>query len=221
MKATKEIFDRVNNLYAEIANQDDNCNDLSAKYQEYNALVSKYDFQNVVFDGEGNKQGVKFCWGGVFVPAKYDLIEFFTSSGVPVVENYAIGLRNGKDYLINYKGEEILEADELLPNDKTITPVLFRKAGKWGIAACDGSVVLENTYDSIQFDSNGFVFLYRDEKEGFIACGHVVEPKFDKIEIDDSDNLVVYREGVKGYVDENDEFTSDVEEAYYNMNMFL
>lgn len=134
---------------------------------------------------------------------------------------FTIETRNGKDHLLDYKGDEIFAADEIKPNMLTLTPFIFRNGDKYGMVCGHGDVILDPVYDSIRPDANGFTFLTRDGKEGFIANGHLIEPIYDKIEVDADDNILVTLNGVEGYIDENDTFTTDPDLALYSMSMFL
>lgn len=148
-----------------------------------------------------------------------EIIKAFTTfSG----DDFTVVSREGKEVLLDCCGSEVFEADEIALNPLTIAPLLFRQGAKWGMVYCySGRVCLPPEYDAIKPDVNGFIFLTADGKEGFIAGRHRVEPQFDSIEIDADENLLVTFGGRNGYVDENDEFTTDKEQAYYNMEMFL
>lgn len=153
----------------------------------------------------------------------YDAVKYSTNPDAPVDRLMAICSRGDKDYLVDHTESirEVFEADELRPNIGSVTPATFRVGDKWGMVNSRGEIILEAKYDSVNPDANEFIFLKLGGKEGFIAGGNIIDPKFDSIEIGADDYLEVSFNGEKGYVDENDEFTLDRTEAYYNMNMFL
>lgn len=157
---------------------------------------------------------------------KYDVVKYMTNSDAPVECFMAICSRGDKDYLVDYKEEnikEVFEADELRPNLGSVTPATFRVGDKWGMVNSRGEIILEAKYDSVIQDANDFILLKADGKEGLIAGGHIIAPKFDSIDIwaDEKDYIKVTLNGVDGYIDENDEFTTDRSEAYYDNQMFL
>lgn len=222
MKATKKIFEKANEYY----NGSHVKNELNIvgeeMFKKFLSLEKEYDLSNYLFTDENGKQGLKWCWGGDLVPARYDVIKWFPRCGVPSDECFTIASRDNRDYLINPQGEEIFEADEIKPHLASITPVVFRSGEKWGMADKTGRISLPAKYDSIELDANGFIFLKAGGKIGFVASYRsVIEPQFDSIELDKNDYLIVTLNGVKGYVDENDTFTTDHKNAYYNMQMFL
>ncbi len=221
MKATKQIFEKANELFAEVGRMAVNDNDVTEVCNEYNALLEAYDFNNALIKDANGLEGVKWCWGGVMIPARYAKVKYYTTFGIPAEDNYAIVSLNGKDILVNGAGDEVFEADELKPNIGGIVPVLFRKGDKWGIAGSKGEIILPALYDSITPDGNGFTILTSDGKIGFMANGHVVEPKFDDIDLCGADYIIVTVDGKQGYVDENDEFTTCEDDAYYSAEMYL
>lgn len=223
-KATREIFLLTCRTYRECRDlasdgiflEDDN----TGTYTSFNVLSKEYDFDNEVFTDEAGNEGVKWCFGEVMVPARYDKVKYDTLYGVPTTRNFTIASRGGRDYLINFRGKEIFSADEICPNGGAITPAAFRLGDKWGIVGSTGKVRSE-MYDKIRFDSNGFTFLERDGKHGFIFNGVTVEPKFDSIEFDEDDVMTVTLDGREGYVDADGEFTEDPDEAFFRFDMIL
>lgn len=223
MAIAKETFDRANVLYSEINTLAKNGtsleNDTTGTYSEYNSIVEEHDFTNKVFTGENGKFGIRWCWGGEMVPARYDAVKYMTSFAVPADECLAVMTRGDRDYLVDSHGQEVFEADEIKPNAGSIAPVIFCRNGGWGIAGSNGSVLLEPVFDSIQPDSNGYVFLTLDGKKGLVWGGMTVEPQFDSMDFDASDRLVVTLDGKEGYLDETGAFTADEDEAYFKLDM--
>ncbi len=155
---------------------------------------------------------------------KYDSVKYLTYPDTPTNCFMAICSRSGKDYLVDHSGEdirEVFEADELRANLGSVTPATFRIGDKWGLVNSRGEIILEAKYDSVIQDANDFILLKKDEKEGLIAAGHIIPPKFDSIDIWGDDYIKVSLNGYDGYIDENDEFTTDRSEACYGNQMFL
>ncbi|MDE6377740.1 MAG: WG repeat-containing protein, partial [Duncaniella sp.] len=168
---------------------------------------------------ENGLEGVKWCWGGEMIPAEYDKVEYLTRAGVPVEAIYVIVRRAGKSYLLDHKGSVLLDAETIEPVNGVINQVTFSRDGKWGLAV-DSRIVLDPVYDEILPGSNGFFFMSQDGKHGFIdPWGKVLAPRFDSIDIDEDDYITVSINGQQGYVDEEGNFTPDLAEAYYNLNM--
>lgn len=153
----------------------------------------------------------------------YDDVKYATNVDAPVDRFMAICSRGGKDYLVDHTENirEVFEADELRPNIGSVTPATFRVGDKWGMVDSRGEIILEAKYDSVIQDANDFILLKADGKEGLIAAGHIIDPKFDSIDIWADEYVKVTLNGAEGYIDENDEFTTDRSEAYYNNQMFL
>lgn len=154
----------------------------------------------------------------------YDEVKYLTSHDAITDCFMAICSRGGKEYLVNHTGEsikEVFEADELRPNLGSVTPATFRVGDKWGIVNSKGEVMLEAKYDTVTPDANGYVFLTLGGKSGFIVGDHVIEPQFDHVAIGDDEYIEVTLNGVQGYLDENDSFTADKSEAYYNYLMLV
>lgn len=220
-KASKQIFERVQQLLNEAHEQYLEMDCVKPEtVDEYNDLIEKFDFKNEVFTDEDGLKGVKWCWGGVMVPAIYDEIKFFTTFVTDISSYFVIATKDGKDYLLNYTGLEVFCADELLPDTASITPARFRRNNKWGIVNSAGQIILDNKYDVISSNDNDFIFLTLNGKEGFIdPFGNIVQPIFDRIEVDADDYLLVTLNGEKGYIDENRNFTTNKTEAFYSMNL--
>lgn len=196
--------------------------DTTGTIKAFNSLVQEHDFSNVTFtDEQSGLMGVKWCDDHVMIPAIYDSVKCFTKFPFPKDQCFTIASRNGKDYLINSLGKEVFEADEIKPYVDLCSIVSFRNSNKWGIRKSSGTILLPAKYDSISFGSNGFIFLSLGEKKGFIADSTIIEPQYDNIEFDEDDNLVVTQNGQKGFIDENGRFTTEMSNAYYNLNMFL
>lgn len=155
---------------------------------------------------------------------KYAQVKFITIPEAPTDLKVAICRRGAKDYLVEYSEEEVrevFEADEIRPNLASITPTTFRTDNKWGMVNSRGTIILEAKYDSVEPDANDFIFLTLDSKQGFIAGGKIFEPEFDTVKIGAKEYLEVSLNGKSGYIDENDKFTTDKSEAYYNYMMFV
>nr|MDE6512564.1 WG repeat-containing protein [Muribaculaceae bacterium] len=174
-----------------------------------------------VFTGADGLKGVKWCWGDVMIPANYDDIKVFTSFPInDPTSCFVIATKNGQDYLLDYLGRELFRADELCPDYASIIPTRFCRNNKWGIINSAGQIILENKYDHISSRQNGFIFLTLNGKEGFIdPFDNIVEPIFDRIELDTRDYLLVTLNGEQGYLNENRNFTTDSDEAFYSMDL--
>lgn len=222
----KKVFSTALALYDELSKLAEKgltpCEDTTGAYEKFHELHESHNFNNLIYKNAKEHYGVQWCTGEVMVPANYTSVKYFNYSPFPKEDCLVIASRNGKDYLINYLGEEIFEADELKPNLGSICPAMFCIDGKWGIVGATSNVLIPAKYDFIQAGANEFYWLFLDGKEGFIAGADIIEPKFDTITFEgDDDTLVVTLNGRRGYVDENGDFTEEISQAYYNMQMFL
>lgn len=226
-KAEKEILLKYETLESQ-ANQiiedgvvDPDDSEQVEIFDALSRLREEYDFSNEVYTDVTGMQGVKWCWGEVMIPAIYDVVNYYDKMSKIDSGCYAIATRNGKDYLVEQGGNEIFEADEILPNAGGLCPVKFRVGDKWGVANSHGNVLINPKYDEIHFDSNGYVFYKIGDKNGFSLADKMFEPMFDSIEFGEDDVLVVELNGEKGYLDENGVFTTDSDKAYYRFDTLL
>lgn len=223
MKVTKEIFDEVNRLYNAVGNLSKNGiaydTDATGTYEAYNRLVDEYDFASEIFRNEEGLEGLKLCTGEEVCPARYEKVRFFSSFPIPQDEFLTIASRNGCDFLVNYKGEEIFKSDEILPCMWGIGPVIFRKGSKWGMASSEGTILLEAKYDKVAPDVNGFIFLENEGKNGFVTpCGKAIEPVFDNIDIDEDDYLIVTLSDKRGYVNTEGNISEEITDESVNID---
>ncbi|MCM1163930.1 MAG: WG repeat-containing protein [Muribaculaceae bacterium] len=157
---------------------------------------------------ENGLEGVVDPNGRVIVPAKYSRVKEFHRFNL--YHAFAITLRDGRSFLLSDKGTEIFSADEIIPAGvKCITPVLFRKGDKWGLAGNAGDIILPAIYDSIQPDLDIF-WTTKDGKWGLTdATGHIVEPVFDAVEADEKHRAVVIKDGCKYFLNKNLDCVTD------------
>lgn len=222
----KQLLTRANELYVAIGalvrNSVDPFSDQSGTYDEYDKLIEDYEFINEPFTSADGHQGVKWPTGEVMIPAEYDKIVDGSVFCIPCNECYAIAERAGRQYLVNYEGTRVFEADEIKPDAGQSQTFFFREGNLWGICNLRGYVVYGAQFDEITCASNGFIFVKASGKEGFIDFwGNYFEPRYDAVEFDAEDNIVVTLDGKKGYLDEEGNFVTDIREAYYNINMGL
>lgn len=223
---TKEIFDNASAIYSELGRvaRVGVCPHSRNPwlYREFNDLMKQYDFNNRLLTGADGRQGVEWCWGGVMVPPVYDAVTAFTPMSLPAKGCFTIVKSGDVDLLLDWKGREVMRADELRPSEATVTPVIFRRGDRWGIASAKGEKVLAPAYDSIECAGNGFYFISLGGKWGLLdPFGHTVEPKFDSIEFDADDNIAVTLDARQGFIDAEGNFTEDADDAFYAFESFL
>lgn len=219
---SKIIFMMASKIYADANQLAPTGRNFEAACNVFNKLNDKYDFRNHVEVDEAGREYVAWCWGEKQTQNSYDKIVWFQSSSIPEDRCFSIGLRNGMAYLINPKGEEVYSANEIRPNIGSIVPSICREGEKWGIVNSKGEYIIKPQYDKISSELNGFWFLELNGKHGFITpFNELFEPVYDKVGFDDLDFLTVSLGGKVGYIDEEGEFTEDLGEACYHLQMCI
>lgn len=207
-------YESANELYALYGKVLNEGKSTAAIEMQYNYLVENNNFDNKVVTDDAGHYGVALCTGEVIAEPDYDEIKSMTSFGVPTKGVFIIARRGDKDYLINYLGEELMEADEIRPGIGAITPALFRKGTKWGIVSGSGKEILAPEYDRIESDIYGIYWLERDGKKGFMdADGCIVEPCFDDIDASLDYNTNVIVDGEQHFLGADYRPTDDPDEA--------
>lgn len=181
-KITKAIYDEIENL----------------PYKEGELLVKQND-----------KYGVININGGKIVNIEYDQIsvdEYYSDGDKYKYAGYIISNKTQEGYrygYINYKGEllEDIEYNELSRNndvdDKDNIYLICAKNGQYGVTQ-NGKKILENEYQSINFDKTNNVFVIEKSKKYGIAnlTGKIVVPvEYSQIDIT---GIYLYAQNAQG-----------------------
>lgn len=218
------LNDEMSRLFEEgVTFENDPNGTLHACFNAYIDLVNKHDFTNKVYQDENGKFGVVNCLGEVLIRAKYDQIKYFDQAGIPPRPIQAIAREGDHEWLVgSHLIGEILYAKEIRPHLASISPVTFRDGDKWNIACAEGFPLLQFGFDKITPDANDFWWISLDGKEGFIAPGFdIIWPEFDSVKVGSDQRIIVTKDGREGYVDEDGEFTTDPDRAYYRFDLVL
>lgn len=218
-KANKKIYNQASKLYTRIRYRLQPDND--ALVTKLNNLLQEYDFNNEIFNEDG-KQGLALCTGEVIIPAKYQRLKLVSRFSLPREEIMAIGVDEEGECLINHRGEIVFAADKISPQCGAFIPFAFKLGYRWGVCGANSKIIIPPSFDKIEWAGNGFIFFKQDGKYGLrTPFGQMIAPQFDTIGWDSDDYLTVEFEGKKGYLDENNAFTSDKSEAYYTFQIAL
>ena len=178
--------------------------DQLVKLEEMDALdfINSYRwYPEIVY--EGDKCGIVSVLGKVVLPTEFEDIKFFASAIEK--QSVATAQKNGKWGLVKtYTGESVTRFiyDYMPPVSANIIPGM--KNGKWWYIKNTGELFTPMEFDMI-FTDNGVT-------DGL----EISKPVFDEIDIVELDEFISgTRDGIRGYIDQNGEFTSDEEMAYW------
>lgn len=188
---------------------------------EHLQFLNSLDWSPELFE-ESGKNGLKNAMGEVIVPPLFE--DFMTLGNHEIDKGEPVSTQaNGKwgVVLADGKGTWLVEPEyDYIGYPNRLTHVL--KEGKWGvldIATNEFIVPLE--CDKV-VDHDGFLFMndigifMKDGKYGLVTPeGRVTRAIFDDI-VDDCEGWVeVQYNGEWGYINEQGEFTDDMEQAFY------
>ena len=185
-------------------------------------INTEYNWFDMPFE-ENGRMGIKDALGKVIVPAKFDdYIEtytpFFRSGAMPMIIN-------GKAVLVKTDGSgDVLpgtECDKIFLMPFSPYFALY-KGDKFAIFASNGKMFVDFVCDNCTEFSNGLAVYTANGKEGAIYNnGAVLPAKFDEFGSPELDSFLCVRVGEEwGYVDKDDNFTTDEEEAFWSCSVF-
>ena len=187
---------------------------LAERIQQIN---TEYNWYDMPFE-ENRRIGIKDALGKVIVPAKFD----------DYVETYNLNFRrasvamelNGKDVLVKTDGSgEVLpgtECDAIVSMPFSHYFAMY-KGGKFAIFAANGKMYVDFICTSCSDFSNGLAVYEADGKKGVIYTnGTVLPAKFDEIDSPELESCLSVRVGDEwGFIDQDGNFTTDDEEAFW------
>ena len=185
-KATQKEFDQLAKL------EEMDVLDFLNSYRWYPEIVH-----------QGDKCGIVSVLGKVVLPTEFEDVKFFASA----IEKQSVvtAQKNGKWGLVKtYTGEGVtgFEYDYIPPVSANIIPVM--KNGKWWYIKNTGELFTPMEFD-MKFTDNGVT-------DGL----EISKPVFDEIDIVELDEFISgTRDGIRGYIDQEGEFTADEEKAYW------
>ena len=178
--------------------------DQLVKLEEMDALdfINSYRwYPEIVY--EGDKCGIVSVLGKVVLPTEFEDIKFFASAIEK--QSVATAQKNGKWGLVKtYTGESVTRFiyDYMPPVSANIIPGM--KNGKWWYIKNTGELFTPMEFD-MKFTDNGVT-------DGL----EISKPVFDEIDIVELDEFISgTRDGIRGYIDQEGEFTADEEKAYW------
>jgi len=182
-------------------------------------MISEYDMSTEVFQS-GEKWGLKNPIGEVILQPLYDNFMRLTSQDLDT-DDLVVAELNDKWGVLRIDGEGswVIEPEyDYIGYPNPITHV--RKGDKWGVIKVpEGDFLIPLDCDSID-DWNGFMFAngisfyHRGGKTGVIAeWGQFTDAIFEEIDFDPDLYVKVLYEGKWGYIDSNNQFTEDEDEA--------
>lgn len=152
---------------------------------------------------EGDKCGIVSVLGKVVLPTEFEDIKFFASAIEK--QSVATAQKNGKWGLVKtYTGESVTGFiyDYMPPVSANIIPGM--KNGKWWYIKNTGELFTPMEFDMIFIDN------------GVTDGLEISKPVFDEIDIVELDEFISgTRDGIRGYIDQEGEFTADEEKAYW------
>ena len=178
--------------------------DQLVKLEEMDALdfINSYRwYPEIVY--EGDKCGIVSVLGKVVLPTEFEDIKFFASAIEK--QSVATAQKNGKWGLVKtYTGESVTRFiyDYMPPVSANIIPGM--KNGKWWYIKNTGELFTPMEFD-MKFTDNGVT-------DGL----EISKPVLDEIDIVELDEFISgTRDGIRGYIDQEGEFTADEEKAYW------
>lgn len=189
---------------------------LSGDETSISAFESEYDVFTKVFEEDG-KKGVKDAVGGMLVPALFDGIactftDFFRGLAIPVV-------KGGKMALVSPDGQGTMLSDFEYENIYFSEGYYYLiKDGKQGLACLSGNIIVPAQMDKVNMPFNDLVSFEKDGKYGFamMDMGVITDPVYDDSDMDSDNYLEVVKDGVKGYIDEEGNFTANKDERFFS-----
>ena len=191
------------------------------RFDEMIELHNQYDWATEVFEEYGF-YGLRSCTGEILAPAIFQDFKLMTqedvSKGSRVVAavdfKFGVIRADGSgNWLVKPEYDDIG-----YPNN--ITSV--RISDKWGVLnTTNGELLLPVEYDVIfngdtLMFTNGIAFMIKNEKFAVMNIyGEYTEAIFDNAMPGEDGTIEVTINGVDGYIDENGQFTTDYDEAYY------
>jgi hypothetical protein len=188
---------------------------------EYIDFLNSIDWESEIFT-EGNYCGLKNALGEIILAPKYD--DMAILRGIETSRNdYVSVKKNGKWGVAIADGEGAWiiqpEFDYIgIPNNLTHV----YKDGKWGVLNLkEGNFLIPVECDSISHEHgflfvNGLAIYTKNNKTGVITqSGQFTDAIFDDVEWWEG-AVKVLLEGQWGFIDENNQFTTDEEEACYS-----
>lgn len=195
--------------------------DQLVKLEEMDALdfINSYRwYPEIVY--EGDKCGIVSVLGKVVLPTEFEDIKFFASAIEK--QSVATAQKNGKWGLVKtYTGESVTGFiyDYMPPVSANIIPGM--KNGKWWYIKNTGELFTPMEFDMIFTDNgvsfmNGISIFKKDGRYGVTDGLEISKPVFDEIDIVELDEFISgTRDGIRGYIDQEGEFTADEEKAYW------
>lgn len=188
-----------------------------ADYEKAKAFEDEYETFAQIFEEDG-KKGVKDIVGEIIVPALFDEIaytftEAFSWFAIPVVND-------GKYGLVKPDGSgEMLEEciyDNIVLDDWFY---FLLKDGKQGLCTATGKRIIPAEMDKVYHPFNDLVTFEKEGKEGYamMNTGIITEAVYDSSDILDDEYLSVTYNGQSGYIDADGQFTTDEDEAFFNV----
>ncbi len=196
----------------------------SAQELDYLDFMNSIDWSAEIFSVD-DKHGLKTALGEVILPPIFEDIHVLTFTDYSKGKLVTAAI-NGKYGVVRADGVGtwIIEPKfDYIGIPNSLTQVYIDN--KWGVIKVpSGEYLIPPDCDSVS-GSNGFLFvndlaIYEKEgKTGVITSnGHFTAPEFDEVEWWDDGAVKVKINDEWGYIDENDTFTTDEDEAYYSCN---
>ena len=191
---------------------------------EYLEFMNSIDWSAEIFTVD-DKHGLKTALGEVILPPIFEDIHVFTFIDYNKGKLVTAAV-NGKYGVVKADGVGtwIIEPNfDYIGIPNSLTHVYINN--KWGVIKLpSGEYLIPPECDSVS-RNNGFLFVNdvaiyeKDGKTGVITSdGHFSAPEFDEVEWWDDGAVKVKLNGEWGYIDENDQFTTNEDEAYYSCN---
>ncbi len=186
----------------------------------YADMEQKYDMSAELFE-DGEKWGLKNAIGEVILEPAYDNFKMMTHETLDTGDRVVAQLNDRWGVLkIDGKGSWIMPPEyDYIGYPNTITHA--KKDDKWVIMDLAEKKILVDNCESVD-EWNGFMFgndvgfYKKNGKHGVImSSGQFTEPIFDDIDYDPDLFVKVYYEGKWGYINAQNEFTEDEDDAYY------
>ena len=189
---------------------------------DYLDFVNSIDWSAEIFTVD-EKIGLKTALGEVILPPIFEDIYILTFIDYNKGAYVTVGI-NGKYGVViaDGIGTWVIEPKfDYIGIPTSLTNVFINN--KWGVIKIpSGEYLIPPECDAVS-RSNGFLFINglaiyeKDGKTGVISsCGHFTKPEFEDIEWWDDGSVKVKYNGEWGFIDENDQFTTDEDEAYYS-----
>ena len=190
---------------------------------DYLDFMNSIDWSPELFE-ENGKCGLKTALGEMILPPVYDdmSLPYEVNKGDRIV-----ALKDGKCGIViaDTKGTWLIKPEfDYIGYPNTLTHVC--KDGKWGVLnIATGEYLIPLECDKV-FSEGGYLFVNgigtfeKDGKIGVITqYGAFTQPIFDEVEFDDEAPVKVKFNGEWGYINEENQFTKDEEEACYFYEM--